>query len=72
MTDDRLPLAELMAKTADGDVLRSVAESTLQIIMEADVDRLIGAGRLVYKASAGVADIYTNLCTQSVNCPDTS
>lgn len=45
MADDRLPLAELMAKTGDGDFLRSVAESVLQIIMEADVDGLIGAGR---------------------------
>ncbi|VWX54047.1 hypothetical protein NOVOSPHI9U_580019 [Novosphingobium sp. 9U] len=45
MTDDRLPLAELMAKTGDGDSLRSFAESVLQIIMEADVDGLIGAGR---------------------------
>lgn len=40
MTDDRLPLAELMAKTGDGDFLRSVAESVLQIIMEADVEGL--------------------------------
>lgn len=45
MTDDRLPPAELMAKTGDGDFLRSVAESVLQIIMEADIDDLIGAGR---------------------------
>ncbi len=45
MTDDRLPLAELMAKTGDGDFLRTVAESVLQIIMEADVEGLIGAGR---------------------------
>jgi putative transposase len=45
MTDDRLPLAELIAKTGDGDFLRTVAESVLQIIMEADVDGLIGAGR---------------------------
>ena len=35
MTDDRLPLAELMAKAGDGDFLRTVAESVLQIIMEA-------------------------------------
>jgi len=27
MTDDRLPLAELMAKTGDGDFLRTIAES---------------------------------------------
>ena len=45
MTDDRLPLAELVAKAGDDDFLRVVAESVLQIIMEADVDGLIGAGR---------------------------
>ena len=45
MTDDRLPLAELMAKTGDGDFLRSIAESVLQLIMEADVDGVTGAGR---------------------------
>lgn len=45
MTDDRLPLAELMQKTGDPDFLRAVAESVLQIIMEADVEGLIGAGR---------------------------
>ena len=45
MTEDRLPLAELLAKSGDGDFLRSVAESVLQIIMEADVDGVIGAGR---------------------------
>jgi putative transposase len=45
MTDDRIPLAELMTKSGDGDFLRTVAESVLQIIMEADVDGLIGAGR---------------------------
>jgi transposase-like protein len=45
MTDDRLPLAELLAKAGDGDVLRSVAEAVLQMVMEADVEGLIGAGR---------------------------
>jgi putative transposase len=45
MTDDRLPLAELMAKADDGDFLRSVAESVLQILMEADVEGMIGASR---------------------------
>ena len=44
MTDDRLPLAELVAKAGDDDFLRVVAESVLQIIMEADVEGLIGAG----------------------------
>ena len=45
MTDNRLPLAELMAKAGDEDFLRSIAQSVLQLIMEADVDGLIGAGR---------------------------
>jgi hypothetical protein len=33
MTDDRLPLAELLAKAGDGDYLRSVAEAVLQMLM---------------------------------------
>src|SRR4051812_28442345 len=45
MTEDRLPLADLLSKSGDADFLRSVAESVLQIIMEADVDAVIGAGR---------------------------
>src|SRR5918911_1403406 len=45
MTDDRLPLAELLAKAGDGDFLRSVAEAVVQFLMETDVDGLIGAGR---------------------------
>ena len=45
MTEERLPLAELLAKAGDGDFLRSVAEAVLQLLMETDVDGLIGAGR---------------------------
>ena len=45
MTEDRLPLAELLAKADEGDFLRAVAESVLQLLMEADVDGLIGAAR---------------------------
>ena len=45
MTDDRPPLAELLARSGDADFLRLVAESVLQLIMEADVDGVIGAGR---------------------------
>jgi hypothetical protein len=33
MTDDKLPLAELLAKAGDGDFLRSVAEAVLQMLM---------------------------------------
>lgn len=45
MTEDRMALNELMQKACDGDFLRSVAETVLQILMEADVEGLIGAGR---------------------------
>jgi putative transposase len=50
MTEDRLPLADLLAKTGDGDFLRAVAEAVVQLLMEADVEGLIGAGR--YERSA--------------------
>ena len=45
MTEERLPLNELLQKAGDGDFLRAVAESVLQLLMEADVEGLIGAGR---------------------------
>ena len=45
MTDDSLPLAELLQKAGDGDFLRAVAEAVLPLLMEADVEGLIGAGR---------------------------
>ena len=45
MTEDRLPLAALVQKAGDGDVLRAVAEAVLQLLMESDVEGLIGAGR---------------------------
>src|SRR3982751_3883127 len=46
MAEDRLPLAELLQKAGDGDFLRAVAaEAVLQLLMEADVEGLIGAGR---------------------------
>jgi putative transposase len=43
MTEVRLPLNELLQKAGDGDFLRAVAESVLQLLMEADVEGLIGA-----------------------------
>ena len=45
MTDDRMALMEALQKADDGNFLRSLAETVLQILMEADVDGLIGAGR---------------------------
>ena len=45
MTEGRLPLIELLQKAGEGDFLRAVAEAVLQLLMEADVEGLIGAGR---------------------------
>src|SRR5213082_566619 len=45
MTDDRMALVELLQKSGDPDFLRAVAEAVLQILMETDVEGLIGAGR---------------------------
>ena len=45
MTNDSLPLAELLAKAGDGDFLRSVAEAVVQLLMETDVEGVIGAAR---------------------------
>ena len=45
MTDDRMALIEAIQKADDGNFLRALAETVLQIIMDADVEALIGAGR---------------------------
>jgi len=45
MTKTTMDLSALLAKHDQGDLLRSIAEAVLQLIMEADVDVLIGAGR---------------------------
>src|ERR671921_1801384 len=45
MTEDRMALVELLQESGEGDFLRSVAEAVLQLLMEADAEGLIGAGR---------------------------
>jgi hypothetical protein len=47
MTEERLALVELLEKAGDGDFLRSVAEAVLQLLMQTDVEGLIGAGGIV-------------------------
>ena len=53
MAEERLALTELLKKTGDGDLLRNVAEAVLQLLMEADVDGLIGAGREAAQIAQG-------------------
>lgn len=45
MTKTTMSLTELLEKHDEGDFLRAVAEAVLQLIMEADVEGVIGAGR---------------------------
>ena len=45
MTKTNMDLTELLQKQDQGDFLRTIAEAVLQLIMEADVEGLIGAGR---------------------------
>jgi transposase-like protein len=45
MTEARLPLVELLEKAGEADFLRAVAEAVLQLLMEADVEGMIGAAR---------------------------
>jgi transposase-like protein len=45
MAEENITLTELLQKSGEGDYLRTVAEAVLQILMEADVEGLIGAGR---------------------------
>jgi transposase-like protein len=45
MTENSLPLAELLAKAGDPDFPRQAAETVVQMLMEADVEGKIGAGR---------------------------
>jgi hypothetical protein len=42
MTEARMALIELLEKADDGDFLRAVAEAVLQLLMEADVESVIG------------------------------
>jgi putative transposase len=45
MAEERLALIELLEKVGEGDFLRTVAEAVVQLLMEADVEGLIGASR---------------------------
>jgi hypothetical protein len=42
MTEERLVLTDLLEKAGDGDFLRAVAEAVLQLLMESDVEGMIG------------------------------
>jgi hypothetical protein len=65
MTEERLVLVELLEKAGDGDFLRAVAEAVLQLLMESDVDGLIGAARYERR----LAEIAGNLAARAAGVP---
>jgi putative transposase len=76
MTEDRMALVELLQQSGEGDFLRAVAEAVLQILMEADVEGLIGAGRhersvdrLNYRNGYRDRSLETRLGTLSLRIP---
>lgn len=67
MTKINVDLSKLLAKKDGGDCLRSVAEAVLLLIMEADVEGLIGAGK--HERNAECA-LNTRLGTLNPKCPN--
>ena len=67
MTDDRLPLADLLTKAGDDDFLRGVAEAVLQMLVEADVEGLISAGRHL-TSDVAVQDNITRTTSHCCRC----
>jgi hypothetical protein len=45
MIEERLVLAELLEEAVKGDFLRAAAEAVPQLLMESDVEGVIGTGR---------------------------
>src|SRR3954464_10165769 len=76
MTDERMALIDLLQKSEDGDFLRSVAEAVLQLLMEADVEGLVGAARhertaerQTYRKGSGDRALDTRLGTLQLRVP---
>ena len=60
MTENSLPLAELLAKAGNPDFLRQAAQTVVQMLMEADVDSMIGPTRHEH---SGERTTYRNGCS---------
>lgn len=76
MTEESMPLAELLAKSGGEDFLRSAAEAVLQLLMEADVEGRIGAGRhersderLTYRNGFRDRSLHTRLGSLQLRIP---
>ena len=76
MTKTTMPLTALLAKHDEGDFLRAVAEAVLQLIMEADVEGVVGAsrheraeGRTTYRNGYRDRSLDTRLGTLNLRVP---
>ncbi len=76
MTKTTMSLTELLEKHAEGDLLCAVAEAVLQLIMETDVEGVIGAGRheraegrSTYRTGYRDRALDTRLGTQKLRVP---
>ena len=76
MTAERLALGELIENAGDGDFLRAVAEAVLQLLMETEVEGLIGVARhersperLNYRISYRDRTLDTRLGTLALRVP---
>ena len=55
MTETNLGLSDLLAKQDGGDFTRSVAEAVLRLVMETNVEGLIGASKHERSTDRGMA-----------------
>ena len=62
MTEARPPRAELLGKAGAGASLRAVAEAVLRLLMEADAEGPIGAGRHARTAQRRTYRRYHDAC----------
>ena len=76
MTETNMPLIELLRKHDDGDFLRAVAEAVLQLLMDHDVEGVIGArrreraeGRLTYRNGYRDRELKTRLGSLNLRVP---
>ena len=72
MAEDRLPSAEMLQKAGEADFLRAVAEVVLPLIMEAEVEGLIGAWRLSLPPGPASPALWSKHILNRINLPAVS
>ncbi len=70
MTDDRMALMGALQKADDGNFVRSLADTVPRILMEADVEGMIGAGR--YERNGELSIWRDGYRDRTLDCPAAS